>query len=178
MNVHVKEARNEQRRDLTEAMLRFRDEPIETLREVAVSSADGIKSLKTPVRAFAHSGVKLAAVSQNAVQSLIELEMEVITSALTAAAMRLERAAQAEGIADLVLDQAEMLGATRDRIMEQTTRAVEIYKVTRRDLRGVARHAYEIALKATDERSPELKRAKRKVKSAGRKTSARARKAA
>jgi len=178
MNVHVKETRNEQRRDLAEVMLRFRDEPIETLREVAVSSADGIKSLKTPVRAFAHSGVKLATVSQNAVQSVIELEMEVITSALTAAAMRLERAAQAEGIADLVLDQAEMLGATRDRIVEQTTRAVEIFKVTRRDLRGVARHAYEIALKATDERSPELKRAKRKVKRAVRKTTARARRAA
>jgi len=42
--------------------------------------------------------VKLAAVSQNAVQSLIELESEIITSALTAAAMRLERAAQAEGV--------------------------------------------------------------------------------
>jgi hypothetical protein len=178
MNVHVKEFRNEQRRDLAEVMLRFRDEPIETLREVAVSSADGIKSLKTPVRAFAHSGVKLATVSQNAVQSVIELEMEVITSALTAAAMRLERAAQAEGIADLVLDQAEMLGATRDRIVEQTTRAVEIFKVTRRDLRGVARHAYEIALKATDERGPELKKAKRKVKRTVRKTTARARKAA
>jgi hypothetical protein len=178
MNVHVKETRNEQKRDLAEVIYRFRDEPIETLREVAVSSADGIKSLKTPVRAFAHSGVKLATVSQNAVQSLIELEMEVITSALTAAAMRLERAAQAEGIADLVLDQAELLGATRDRIVEQTTRAVEIFKVTRRDLRGVARHAYEIARKTTDERGPELKKAKRKVKRAVRKTTTRARKLA
>lgn len=178
MNVQVKKSRSEPRRDLSEVMYRFRDEPTETLREVAVSSADGIKALKAPVRAFAHSGVKLSTVSQSAVQSLIELEMEVITSALTAAAMRLERAAQAEGIADLVLDQADMLGATRDRIVEHTTRAVEIFKVTRRDLRGVARHAYEIAMKTTDERVPELKKARRRVKRAVRKTTARARKAA
>jgi len=159
-------------------MRRFRDEPIETMREVAVNSAGGIKSLKAPVRAFAHSGVKLATVSQSALQNLIELESDVITSALTAAAMRLERAAQAEGVADLVLDQADMMGATRDRIVDHATRAVEIFKVTGRDLRGIGRHAYDVFVKATEEQVPEVKRAKRKVKRAVRKTTARARKAA
>ena len=70
-----------------------------------------------------------------------------------------------------------MLGATRDRIVNQGTRAVEIFKVTGRDLRGVARHAYEIVIKTTEEKGPEVKRAKRKVKRAVRKTTARARKA-
>jgi hypothetical protein len=178
MNAHVKESRSDRRRDLSEQMHRFRDEPIETMREVAVNSADGIKSLKAPVRALAHSGVKLATVSQNAVQNLIELESEVITSALTAAAMRLERAAQAEGVVDLVLDQAEMLGATRDRIVDHATRVVGIFKVTGRDLRDVGRHAYEIVVKATEVKVPEVKRAKRKVTRTVRKTTARARKAA
>jgi uncharacterized membrane-anchored protein YhcB (DUF1043 family) len=178
MNAHVTELRSERRRDLAEAMHRFRDEPIEAMREVAVNSADGIKSLKAPVRGLAHSGVKLAAVSQNAVQSLIELESEVITSALNAAAMRLERAAQAEGVVDLVLDQQEMLGATRDRIVDHATRAVEILKVTGRDLRDVAKHTYGIVIKTAEEKVPEVKRAKRKVKRAVRKTTARARQAA
>jgi hypothetical protein len=71
-----------------------------------------------------------------------------------------------------------MLGATRDRIVDHATRAVEIFKVTRRDLRGVARHAYEIAVKATGEKVPEVRRVRRKAKRAGRKTAARARKAA
>jgi uncharacterized membrane-anchored protein YhcB (DUF1043 family) len=178
MIANLNEFRSERQRDLAEQMRRFRDEPIETMREVAVNSAGGLKSLKTPVRAFAHSGVKLATVSQNAVQNLIELEAEVITSTLTAAAMRLERAAQAEGVVDLVLDQAEMLGATRDRIVDHTTRAVEIFKVAGRDLRDVAKHTYEVFIKATEDKVPEVKRAKRKVKRAVRKTTARARKAA
>jgi len=50
--------------------------------------------------------------------------------------------------------------------------------VTGRDLRGVARHAYEVVVKTTEEEIPEVKRAKRKVKRAVRKTTARARKAA
>lgn len=173
MIANINESRSERQRDLAWQMRRLRDEPIETMREVAVNSAGGIKSLKAPVRAFAHSGVKLATVSQNAVQNLIELESEVITSTLTAAAMRLERAAQAEGVFDLVLDQAEMLGATRDRIVDHSTRAVEIFKVAGRDLRDVARHTYEVFIKATGEEVPEVKRAKRKVKRAVRKTTTR-----
>ncbi len=173
MIANSNEFRSERRRELAEQMYRFRDEPIETLRKVAVNSAGGIKSLKAPVRAFAHSGVKLATLSQNAVQNLIELESEVITSTLTAAAMRLERAAEAEGVFDLVLDQAEMLGATRDRIVDHTTRAVEIFKVAGRDLSDVARHTYEVFIKATEEKVPEVKRARRKVKRAVRKTTAR-----
>jgi uncharacterized membrane-anchored protein YhcB (DUF1043 family) len=178
MIANINDSGSVRRRDLAQQIRRLRDEPIETMREVAVSSADGIKSLKAPVRAFAHSGVKLATVSQNAVQNLIELESEVITSALTAAAMRFERAAQAENFFDLVLDQAEMLGATRDRIVDHSTRAVEIFKDTGRDLRDVARHVYEVAIKATEDKVPEVKKPRRKVKRAVRKTTTRARKAA
>ncbi len=178
MTTHINESGSVRRRDLAEQIRRFRDEPIETMREVAMSSAGGIKSLKPPVRAIAHSGVKLATVSQNAMQNLIELESEVITSALTAAAMRLERAARAENVVDLVLDQAEMLGATRDRVVDHATRAVEIFKISGRDLRDVARHTYEVVIKATEDKVPEVKKARRKVKRAVRKTTARARKAA
>ena len=178
MIAHINESGSVRRRDLAEQIHRFRDEPIESMREVAMSSAGGIKSLKAPVRAFAHSGVKLATVSQNAMQNLIELESEVITSALTAAALRLERAARAESVVDLVLDQAELLGATRDRVVDHATRAIEIVKVSGRDLRDVARHAYEVVIKATEEKVPEVKKARRKVKRAVRKTTARVRKAA
>jgi predicted amino acid-binding ACT domain protein len=177
MNAYSHQSRSERQRNLAEQILRFRDEPVETLREVAVKSADGLKSLKAPVRAFAHSGVKLATVSQTAVQNLIELESEVVTSTLTAVATRFERAAHAEGVVALVFDQVEMLGATRERLVDQSTRAVEIVKVTGRDLRAVAKHTYEVFIKATADEVPEVKRAQRKVKRAVRKTTARARKA-
>jgi hypothetical protein len=179
MVARINEFASEQRQALAVQVQKFREQPIESMREVAVTSAAGIKSLKAPVRAFAHSGVKLAAVSQNAIQDLIELESDVVTSALTAAALRLERAVEAEDVVYLVLEQAEMFGATRDRIVDEVTRAVEIFKVAGRDARKVGTHLYgqvfgkagEMPVKAASTRA-------RKAKRAVRKSTARVRKAA
>ena len=56
--------------------------------------------------------------SQTAVASLIELQSDMLTSAISDAALRLERASRADGLVDLVRDQFEMIPATRDRIVE------------------------------------------------------------
>jgi hypothetical protein len=62
--------------------------------------------------------------------------------------------------------------------VDHATRAVEILKVSGRELRDVARHTYEVVIKATEDKVPEVKKARRKVKRAVRKTTARARKVA
>ena len=53
-------------------MQKIRTQSVETVRETAVGSAETLKSLKSPVRSIARSGVKITAVSQNAVASLID----------------------------------------------------------------------------------------------------------
>lgn len=179
MVVYLNEFASERRQVLAEQVHKFREQPVESMREVAVTSADGIKSLKAPVRAFAHSGVKLVAISQNTLQNLIELESEVVTSALTAAALRLERAAAAENVAYLVLEQAEMLGATRDRLADEVARAVEIFRVAGREVRKVGTHLYGQVFERAEEVPLKAKGARaRKAKRAVRKSTARVRKAA
>ena len=179
MVARINEFASEQRQALAVQVQKFREQPIESMREVAVKSAAGIKALKAPVRAFAHSGVKFAAVSQNAMQDLIELESDVVTSALTAAALRLERAVAAENVVYLVLEQAEMLGATRDRIVDEVTRAVEIFRVAGREVRKVGTHLYDQVFERAEEAPAKAKRTRaRKAKSAVRKSTARVRKAA
>jgi hypothetical protein len=119
----------------------------------------------------AHSGVKLTAVSQNTLASLIELQSEVVTSAMTAAATRLERAADAESVIDLVLDQASMLPATRERIVDEATRAVEIFKDAGRDVGKIAAHVLATVTGQTDEELAAAKKTvARKAKRAVRKT--------
>jgi hypothetical protein len=178
MIAQMQEFVSEQTAALTGQVEKFRKESVETVREAMAGSADNIKSLKAPVRVFARSGVKLASVSQTAVSSLIELQSDMLTSALSDVALRLERAARADSIFDLVRDQFEMLPATRTRVVEDAQRAVHIFKVAGRDLRDVAAHTYERVVETTEEKVPEVKSAKRKVRRAVRKTTARARKAA
>jgi hypothetical protein len=168
----------EQTSALTGQVEKLRKESVETVREVVVGSADTLKSFKSPVRVFARSGVKLTTVSQTAVASLIELQSDMLTSALSDVALRLERAARADNVIDLMRDQFEMLPATRARIVEDAQRAALIFKHAGRDLRGVAMHVYERVVETAEEKAPEVKSAKRKVRRAVRKAAPRARKTA
>ncbi len=169
---------SEQTSALSDQVQKFRKESAETLREAFVDGAENIKALKAPVRVFARSGVKLTAVSQTAMASLIELQSDVLTSALTQMALRLEHAARADTLVDFVRDQVEMFPASRARVVEDAQRAAHIFKVAGREIRNVAAHTYERVLETTEEQVPEVKVAKRKVKKAVRKTKARVRKAA
>jgi len=172
---------SEQTAAISTKVKKIRKESSETVRDAVVDSAGNLKSLKSPVRVIARSGVKLTSVSQTAVASLIELQSDVLTSALSDVALRLERAARADGIVELVRDQVELAHATRGRVVEDAQRAVAIFKVAGRDLKGVATHVYERIVEAGEEKAaPVAKTAKRKTTRVVRKakTRARARKAA
>jgi hypothetical protein len=160
MIVEMQEFMSEQTQALGDQVEKFRKNPQRFMRKALVDSAEGLKALKRPVRMVAHSGVKLTAVSQNTLASLIELQSEVVTSAMSAVATRLERAADAEGVVDLVLDQASMLPASRERIVDEAIRAVEIFKDAGRDVGKIAAHAYATVTGRTDE---ELAAAKKTV---------------
>ncbi len=169
---------SEQKAAITSQVEKFRKDSVGTVRDAVSGSADNIKSLKSPVRVFARSGVKVTNVSQTAVASLIELNSDIVTSALSDVALRLERAARADGIVELFRDQLELAQATRGRIVDDAQRAVEIFKVAGRDLKGVATHTYERFVESAEDKAPVVKTAKRKAKRAVRKTTTRARKAA
>ena len=144
---------SEQTAAITSKVKQIREESTTTVRDAVVESAGNIKSLKSPVRVIARSGVKLTSVSQTAVASLIELQSDVLTSALSDVALRLERAARADGIVDLVRDQYELAYATRGRVVEDAQRAMEIFKVAGRDMKGVATHVYETIVDTAEEKA-------------------------
>jgi len=171
MIVEMQEFMGEQTQALADQVEKFRRNPQRFMRKALVDSAEGLKALKRPVRMVAHSGVKLTAVSQSTLASLIELQAEVVTAAMTAVATRLERAADADGVVDLLLEQARMVPASRERIVDEATRAVEILKVAGRDVGKVATHAYATVTGRTDEELAAAKKTvARKAKRAVRKT--------
>lgn len=179
MFTQIQDFMTEQKNALAEQAQKFREDPVESARGAATGSAEGLKSLKAPVRVIARSGVKLTAISQSALQGLIELQSEIVTSALTDAANRLERAARADNVIDLMQEQAEALRATRDRVVDEAARAFAIFKDAGRDVRKVATQTYAKVVETNEEETPVAKTAPvRKAKRAVRKTTVRARKAA
>lgn len=168
MITEMQEFMSEQTQALASRARKFSKGPVKSARAAAVNSADGIKSLKSPIRTIARAGVKFTALSQTAAASLIELESEMLTATMTDVATRLTRAARADGVITLVRDQAETLRASGERIVGDATRAVEIVTDAGQDIRKLATHTYESVVKA-GEAKPAKATAKAKGKRAVRK---------
>jgi phasin family protein len=159
---------------LVERARKLGAKPVKAARDAAARSAGGIKALKDPIRAVSRSAVKLTAISRDAVAQLIELQTQVVTSALTDAANQLERAAKADDPRELLRQQAAALRATRDRVVADVAQAVTIVKGAGQEVRKVATQAYaHVTGKA--EAAPARAKAKgaRKTKRAVRKAPAR-----
>jgi phasin family protein len=177
----IRDFMTEQGQALADQAQKLRKEPLEAAREATLKSAAQLKSLNDPIRTLARSGVKLTAISQGTAQSLIELQAQLVTTALTEAAEQLERTARTQNVKDLVRDQADVLRATRDRIVQDITQTVAIFKEAGSDVGKVASETYaKVSTKAkaksrpakakSARKAPKAKRPARKAKTGARKT--------
>ena len=141
MHSSVKEFLEEQTQGLAELAENLRKSRIAAARRAATLSAARVRSLNAKVRELSRSGVRLTSISHGTVQSLIELQGEIVTSAITDAAAQIQRLAETESVRDLARQQADVLQATRQRIVDDITRAVTI-------LRGAAADARKVAVRA------------------------------
>ncbi len=135
MHLGLNEFIDEQKKGLAELLANLSKSRVAAARSAARQSAARIKELNGRVRALARSGVRLTAVSQDAAQGLIELQADIVNTALTEAAAQIERLAYTESVREFARQQAEVLQAARQRIVDDMTRAVAILKEAAGDAR-------------------------------------------
>lgn len=157
MMVKVKEVVIEQAQALADQAERLRKMPVEAARGAAARSADTVKSMRDPVRALTRSGVKLTAVSQSTLQRLIELQEQIITSAMSDAAGQLERAAGATSVSELARIQGKVLLAARERIVKDMAQAMAILKEAGTELGKVAAESGSTARRKVGKKAPAKK---------------------
>jgi len=141
MHAGMSEFIAEQMKGLTEMVTELRRSRVQAARKAAVESAARIKLLNQRVRSLAKSGLRVTAASQGAVQSLIELQEDIVTSALNDAAAQMERLAYTESVRDLARVQGEILQAARQRIVDDIARAVTVLRSAAGDVRKAAERA-------------------------------------
>ena len=153
----------------------FRGAPGSLVRRAAEKSAARVKALRRPARAVTRSGVRLTTLSQHTMESLLELQLEVVTAALTNAAEQLERIARARSVRALVGGQAEELKAARERIVKDIRQVLTILKRAGRGVRNVATDTYADVVKPQSEELTAVRRTPaRKAKRVVRRTKAKA----
>lgn len=179
MHTGSEEFLEEQKQGLKKLVGDFRKARMEAARKAALESAVRIKAMNVHVRQLARSGVRLTSISQGTAERLIELQSEIVTSALDDAAMQLQRIADTEHVRDLARGQSEVLQATRQRIVDDIARAMKILKGAAGDVREVATRATKAAAaprkKATGRASKRVAARPAKAPRAAGKTRARAR---
>lgn len=140
MSINLSEIIAEQRKGLVDLMKNLRQSRMKAAREAARSSAERIKSLNQRVRTLAKSGLRVNEATHGAAQDLIELQADIVTSALTDAAGQIERLSYTETARDFARLQGEVMQATRQRIVDDLARAVTALKDAAGDVRkAVAR---------------------------------------
>jgi hypothetical protein len=135
MSINLSDLIAEQRKGLVDLMKNLRQSQVKAAREAARSSASRIKSLNQRVRALAKSGLRVNEVTHGAAQNLIELQAEIVSSALNDAAAQLERLSYTETARDFARLQGEVMQATRQRIVDDLARAVTALKGAAGDVR-------------------------------------------
>jgi hypothetical protein len=171
MHLNINEFIEEQKKGLAEMVENLSKSRVAAARNAARESAARMKSLNARIRELARSGVRLTVVSQGAAQGFIELQEEIVNSALTDAAKQIERMAYTENVRELARMQGEVLQAARQRIVDDIARTVTMLKTAAGDVRkAVARP--EPAAPAAPRRKKAAARGKAKV-AARRKSAAR-----
>ena len=156
----------EQTKGLEELAEHLRTSRLAAARQAAIKSAARIRSLNGKVRALARSGVKLTSISQGTVQSLIELQADIVNDGLTDAAAQIERIAYTGSVRDLAREQAEVLKAARERIAGDLTRAMTILRKAAQDARAVGERQAAPKAATKKRRVAKKKAALRKSKAA------------
>jgi phasin family protein len=166
MHLNINEFLDEQKKGLGELVENFRKTRVAAARNAARESATRIKSLNERVRSLARSGLRLTAVTHGATQSLIELQAEIVSSALGDAAAQIERMAYTESVRDLARMQAEVLQGARERIVADFARTVNVLKEAAGDARKAvaprapAKPAARKAAAVRKKKAPARRRAK------------------
>ncbi len=161
MIAELNEFLEEQTTGLAELARRLRQSRAAVARKAAAASAARVRSLNGRVRNLARSGVRLTSISQATAQSLIELQAEIVTDALTDAAEQMQRIVYTSSVRDLAREQAGVLQAAQQRIVNDIARAVTILKGAAGDVRKVASGAATAEPVAT--KRPARRKAKSKV---------------
>jgi hypothetical protein len=146
MASRIRKLIKEQREFADEQAQVLRGAPGTLVRRAAAKSARTVKALEKPARVATRAGVRLTSLSQHTLESLLELQLEVITSVLTSAASQLERVSRSRSLRGAVGGQAEELRAARDRIAADLERVLDILTRAGRGVRTVAEDAYEDAV--------------------------------
>jgi hypothetical protein len=104
-------------------------------RDLAVSGAHWFAKGRRPVHLVTESSLRLNTITHKSVARLLNVQAEMVEGTLVAMAKRLETAANAHSIRELLNDQVALLPAMRERFTGDARKALNVMTDTGEDIR-------------------------------------------
>ncbi len=180
-------------RPLVDSSVRALTDTLSSSRDLAVGGAQLVARGRKPLHLMTESGLRLNTISHKSIARLMNVQAEMVEGTLVATAKRLETAANANSVRELVSDQVALLPATRDRLTGDARKALDVLSDTGEDLRELVTETFAdlqdngedaveevvaTARRTTRKASNTAKRAKKKATTAAKRATAKTRKTA
>lgn len=147
----------------------YADSAVQSARGSVRKAADRVTAARAPVKTLAEATQRLNDVSHRYVEQLVRQQVQTLEGVITDGAKRLERAAKAEGFKALVVNQAELMSASRDRLTRDLKATWAIASSTGREIGEVAVETYaQLVHGAKTIRKPAARRASARPRKAKR----------
>jgi phasin family protein len=143
------------------------DRAVEGLRAAGLETAGLISRTKTPVHAFADTGLKFNSLTHKSIEKLLKQQVATLDDLIDGSARRFEMAARAKDVRTLVEAQISSFPKSRDHAVKNAKKTVAIVRESGDALSGLLREAVEEVVEEIQSVRPGRKPAK-KAATAGR----------
>ncbi len=124
-------------RPLVDSSVRTVTNALSGSRDLAVNGAQWVAKGRKPLHLVTESGLRLNTISHKSIARLLNVQAEMVEGTLVATAKRLETAANANSVRDLLNDQVALLPATRDRLTGDARKAMVVLSDTGEDIKSL-----------------------------------------
>ncbi|MFK7887073.1 MAG: phasin family protein [Gammaproteobacteria bacterium] len=129
-------------RPLVDSSVRALTDTLSSSRDFAVGGAQLVARGRKPLHLMTESGLRLNTISHKSIARLMNVQAEMLEGTLVATAKRLETAANANSVRELVNDQVALLPATRERLSGDARKALDVISNTGGDLRELVTETF------------------------------------
>jgi phasin family protein len=137
------------------------DRAVEGLRAAGLETAGLIARTKTPVHAFADTGLKFNTLTHKSIEKLLKQQVATLDDLIDGSARRFEMAARAKDVRTLVEAQISTFPKSRDHAVKNAKKTVAIVRESGDALTGLLREAVEEVVEEIQSVRPGRKPAKK-----------------
>ncbi|MFK8016166.1 MAG: phasin family protein [Gammaproteobacteria bacterium] len=122
-------------RPLVDTSVRMVTNTLSGSRDLAVNGAQLVAKGRKPLHLVTESGLRLNTISHKSVARLMNVQAEMIEGTLVGTAKRLETAANANSVRELVNEQVALIPATRERLADDARKMLTVITDTGEDIK-------------------------------------------